>query len=542
MSFGSLLAGVASDVLGPAGANASACFAAIPRHAQAVAASGLDFDACAAGLHDSVLWELRFFPPTYALWPSPALPRYLDQPMLDPKEAAEAKSKLRAGIRAHWAHEPLGIPLSLCAPKACDATMVQEVLVPRHLELTFVGMPLPMLHSPLETSPSLAQPVSRLPPVSCCSTIVSWTTGGRTVKVPPLARFRHGDWPLDVGGEAAVCASLLRSVAGLERIPFGASLQALLLRGGESTIPLEDPIPAQCLVESHIEACGMLGIQWHAAVVILLRDSAEGQWPEEQFMICHPCTSTAMAQLLKVALIPPSLRAPGAHEGLNIQVLVQKLMSWSMLPPGPGGRHAKPGIDFAIIGFAKSGTTTLARNLNAHPNISMANCGPPCPAPGRPLEEGRHSECETCEFRFWSLQHVNDFFPPLTALVDLRERFDPAKVQAGALRGLKDSPTIRFTRQLSRLEAVPGLRLLVTIRDPVDSFESRYNWYSCGRRYGRDPVQMAEQGLHSCSLFRHPDAPYTSESEQLGALLARMPRSRVHVLHAEALRRAPEEP
>jgi len=30
------------------------------------------------------------------------------------------------------------------------------------------------------------------------------------------------------------------------------------------------------------------------------------------------------------------------------------------------------GIDFMVVGFPKSGTTQLARNLNAHPNVSIS--------------------------------------------------------------------------------------------------------------------------------------------------------------------------
>lgn len=518
--------------LGPPGGSASACLAALPWHAAAFGAAGPDFRACAAGTNASVLWELRLFLPAYALWPRPAIPRYLDMPAVEPDEAARAVAQLRRVVRARVGHEPLVLPISLCTPAACNAALVQEVLLPRHLEIEFFNEAPPW---PRPHGGALAAPATRLPPAGCCSTVVSWTSGGPRMQVPPLARFQLGAWALEDLGDAALCASLIHSV-DLPDIPFGAPMQPLLLQGGDASIFLEDPSPAQALAEAHWEACNLLGIMWRPAAAIVLHWTLAGAWHEEQFMVCSPCEEASLAKLIRLAVLPPSL---SKQPWLRTDILVQPLLPWSLASSAPGARITRPALDFAIIGFAKSGTTTLAQNLNAHPNITMANCGPPCPAPGRALEVARAEECATCEFRFWSLQHLHDFFVSTVAVADLRGRFDGQKVRAGAKRGIKDSVAIRFAGMLPRVGQIPGLRLVVAVRDPVDSFESRYNWYQCGGRYGRDPVDMAARGLHSCSLHRHPGAPLAHESAQLRALLAVVPRDRVHVLHAESLRGAP---
>lgn len=110
------------------------CLAALPVHA---ALNPPTFEACEAGEADSALWEIRFFLSAYALWPSPPLPKYVDMPALDPEDAQNSVSRLRRRVRAHFGHEPVTFPLGLCAPTACDAAMVQDVLLPRHMELFF---------------------------------------------------------------------------------------------------------------------------------------------------------------------------------------------------------------------------------------------------------------------------------------------------------------------------------------------------------------------------------------------------------------------
>lgn len=123
----------------------------------------------------TVLWTAHFFPPAYFRHGLPPLPRYVDIGIVDPRLAAEAVIKLASGMRASLGSLPLVLEVELCAPFVCDAALVQELALPRHLATRF-------------TTDS-AEMAASFPSASCCSNVLTWSDGGPLVAVPPLARF-----------------------------------------------------------------------------------------------------------------------------------------------------------------------------------------------------------------------------------------------------------------------------------------------------------------------------------------------------------------
>merc|ERR1712217_998902 len=100
----------------------------------------------------------------------------------------------------------------------------------------------------------------------------------------------------------------------------------------------------------------------------------------EQWGLCVPqaCDDGAIFHTLLPAIL-----------GEHVYAAVVGVETWGAVP-----------IDFAIVGFAKCGTSTLAANLHRHPNISMARCD----------DDG------TCEYAIWSNAHQLEFLPTMPTL------------------------------------------------------------------------------------------------------------------------------
>lgn len=104
-------------------------------------------------------------------------------------------------------------------------------------------------------------------------------------------------------------------------------------------------------------------------------------------------------------------------------------------------------LDFVIAGFSHSGTTTLHRAFNDHPDISM-------------LSAESDGGGELHEF-FWFASYTEDSLEE--ALGHLRQ---------DAVRGVRSTWVAMEERVMQRLAKIPDLRIIVVFRDPVAQLDS----------------------------------------------------------------------
>jgi hypothetical protein len=190
--------------------------------------------------------------------------------------------------------------------------------------------------------------------------------------------------------------------------------------------------------------------------------------------------------------------------------------------------------DFFVIGAPKAGTTALHAALAGHPSLFMSAVKEPKffltdgPPPGR---GGGPGDVQTYREHVWRREDYEALF---------------ASAPAGALRGESTPFYLYRTDAQERIRAlVPGAKLIVILRDPVERAHS--NWthlWSAGLEPVGDFVRAcAEEDArvaagwadfwHYTRLGRY--------GEQLENLLLRFPRENVFILRYRALIDAPAQ-
>lgn len=160
---------------------------------------------------------------------------------------------------------------------------------------------------------------------------------------------------------------------------------------------------------------------------------------------------------------------------------------------------------FLLVGAQKSGTTTLAHDLAAHPEIEMA--AREVHYFDRNLDRG--IEWYAGQFRDRPAKAIGESTPEYMFLPEVPPRI---------------------------AEVLPGARLLVVLRDPVDRAYSHY-WHNRARGHetlGFDEALAAEEGrLAVVSTIERARWSYAARgmyADQLQRLFAHVDRARVHVL------------
>ena len=189
--------------------------------------------------------------------------------------------------------------------------------------------------------------------------------------------------------------------------------------------------------------------------------------------------------------------------------------------------------DFLLIGAPKAGTTALHLALSAHPQIYMSSPKEPkyflTDDGVQPPARGGPGDAQTIRKQIWRRG-------------DYERLFELAP--AGAMRGESTTLYLQDPKAHQRIKtAIPDVRLLVVLRDPVDRAHS--NWthlHSAGLE--------TEPFIRACELederARAGWAPfwrYTGLSRygaQLTHLFATFPRDQVLVLFYRDLREQPE--
>jgi len=189
--------------------------------------------------------------------------------------------------------------------------------------------------------------------------------------------------------------------------------------------------------------------------------------------------------------------------------------------------------DFFIIGAPKAGTTALHAALAAHPSLFMSVVKEPkfFLTDGPPPTSGGPGDAQTYREHIWRRADYEALF---------------ADAPAGKLRGESTPFYLYRTDAQERIQAlVPGAKLIVILRDPVERAHS--NWTHLWSA-GLDPVgdfvrACAEEDArvaagwadfwHYTRLGRY--------GEQLEKLLLRFPREQVLILRYRSLIDAPAQ-
>eukprot|EP00927_Polykrikos_kofoidii_P083174 TRINITY_DN8463_c0_g1_i2.p1 TRINITY_DN8463_c0_g1~~TRINITY_DN8463_c0_g1_i2.p1 ORF type:complete len:398 (+),score=32.89 TRINITY_DN8463_c0_g1_i2:58-1251(+) len=137
---------------------------------------------------------------------------------------------------------------------------------------------------------------------------------------------------------------------------------------------------------------------------------------------------------------------PSIREGMRLRV--DEVASWDELD-----------VSWAVIGFPNSGTTTLMTNLNAHPELNVVY---------EPEQEAVMEE----DFFIYRRTSFLPSRADVAAFNSLRATRNHGSVQPR--RGVKRPSYIRSDASLSRLSRVPGLVVIVLVRDPVAVAEREY--------------------------------------------------------------------
>ncbi|MEY2454208.1 MAG: hypothetical protein QOD92_3782 [Acidimicrobiaceae bacterium] len=174
--------------------------------------------------------------------------------------------------------------------------------------------------------------------------------------------------------------------------------------------------------------------------------------------------------------------------------------------------------DFLIIGAMRSGTTSLARYLGAHPGVYVA--------PNK-------------ELHFFDRAFDR-------GLDHYRQQFARARGDQSA--GEATQTYLYDTTALDRIAAtLPDVKLIAILRNPVDRAYSHY-WQK--RAYGREPLSFAAavsaeperlRGADRDERFRYSYLDRGRYVDQLQRVTERFPRTALHVLLFEDLRDAPED-
>lgn len=173
--------------------------------------------------------------------------------------------------------------------------------------------------------------------------------------------------------------------------------------------------------------------------------------------------------------------------------------------------------DFVVIGAMRSGSTSLARYLGAHPQVFIA--------PEK-------------EVRFFD-EHVG------RGLDWYRSRF--AAAAPDQLAGEATPRYLASPEAMERMaEAVPGARLIVIARNPVDRAWSHY-WMLRARDLEHRPFDVVLAEERALVAAEGPDAPRSNllrhgfYAHHLRRVSRLFPREQLHVLTLEDLRARPAE-
>jgi hypothetical protein len=170
--------------------------------------------------------------------------------------------------------------------------------------------------------------------------------------------------------------------------------------------------------------------------------------------------------------------------------------------------------NFCIIGAMRSGTTSLARYLGAHPDIFMA---------------------QTKEVRYF-----DRYFEQ--GLEWYRSQFRGARSE----RAIGEATPYMHDRASMRrmAAALPDLRLIAIVRNPVDR---AYSHYWMRRAHGHETAEFADAvspELHGSTEVDAPAARYLRWGrylEQLTRVFEFYPPERLHVVILEELQAAPPD-
>ncbi|CAD7952702.1 unnamed protein product [Amoebophrya sp. A25] len=205
--------------------------------------------------------------------------------------------------------------------------------------------------------------------------------------------------------------------------------------------------------------------------VNMFTDSQSGDewgWVDTAFGVCLPAPEcTKRPAVLFRQEFPRELLLP-IHLTRRFTVRIEPLLDWSDVD-----------IDFVIIGFAKSGTTSLAFALHESvPGFEMAECD-------------REEHCETM---FWSHELSNYYAIPQTSLEYLLSGF--TRDRKTTLRGAKDPRVIESEVTLRRLPQ--HAKIVILVSDPVDALLSHYNHMRCSELVDTDFDKMIAYNLTDC--------------------------------------------
>ena len=192
----------------------------------------------------------------------------------------------------------------------------------------------------------------------------------------------------------------------------------------------------------------------------------------------------------------------------------------------------RPLPEFVIIGAQRSGTTSLYRYLLAHPQVM----------PAVPSKGVHYFDMHPERSLRWYRAHF-----PTTAARARRARRHGAPVVTG-----EGSPyyLLHPHGPARAAAAVPGARLIVMLRDPVERAYSHYQqefargFEECDtfeaaldrepeRLAGERERMLADPGYSSYPLQHHSYVARGEYADQLAAWRAHFPAGRIHVIRAE---------
>mmetsp|Transcript_41115 Transcript_41115/g.118809 ORF Transcript_41115/g.118809 Transcript_41115/m.118809 type:complete len:727 (-) Transcript_41115:66-2246(-) len=246
----------------------------------------------------------------------------------------------------------------------------------------------------------------------------------------------------------------------------------------------------------------------------------------------------------------------------------EEALQRSLLGAQPGAENWQHvALDVAIIGFPKCGSHTLAAVFRQfadqavrHPSGSpMYRIPPDCSdsLPGR-------APCDTEDYFFHKFDEHDHFHryyaraaPTLSEVTRFNDRSwdEPAEVKAAAarngrpLRFVQESPVIAYnTGALRGMARVPGLRVVVVVRDPAEQFVSFYNDEFVNM--DGDMPSLREAVTHASHYRSEPVGPFkkfhTIVQRDGGRFSSRLTLMRqlfgrrLHLVHIDELVSAPE--
>jgi hypothetical protein len=200
---------------------------------------------------------------------------------------------------------------------------------------------------------------------------------------------------------------------------------------------------------------------------------------------------------------------------------------------GSAGASGATGLlpNLLILGAARAGTTSLYRYLGTHPAIYMS-----------PVKEPNFFAFAGRSVRFTGPGDEGINRRTTTRLEDYRALF--AGAGPASVRGEASTVYLYHPEAARRIaEQVPGAKLVVVLRDPV---ERAYSAYLHLRRAGREPLAsfadaLAAEPARIAAGWQHfwHYAAMGFYAGQLEAYLERFPRAQLRVLRFEDFARDP---